>query len=337
MMRKLIIASAAIAALVLSVTAPATAASDQPRPRLKSSATVTGNIVRIGDLIEHAGIVADVPIFRSPDLGSTGVVSAQAVLAAVRPHALVGIDPGDVHEVMVTRASRTIAPSEIEERIAATLSMQFSLGNPKNLALLFDNGVQAVHVEPTVTGNVRIVHITYDPRSTRFNALVAVPSRQPLRLTGHVTAMEEVATVARTVARGNLLKRGDVVMARRPRRGIPPDAIVDRNHAVGLAARHALQPGQPLRSADLMKPELVRRNDMVVLIYQVPGIMLTVRGRATESGAEGDVIGVLNEQTKRTLHGIVIGSGRVMIGTGATQIATNGNGAQTTGAFGGAR
>ena len=333
MMRRLIIASAAIAVLALSAAAPA--AAEQARPRLKASATVTGDIVRIGDLIEHAGIVADVPIFRSPDLGATGVISADAVLTAVRAHALVGLDPGDVHQVMVARASRTIPAQAIEDCVAAALSTQYALGQPKNLALRFDNNVQAVHVEPTVKGEPRIARITYDPRGTRFDAVVAIPSRRPLRLTGHVTAMEEVATVGRTISRGDVLKQGDVMMARRPRRDIPPDAILDHDRAVGLAARHTLQPGQPLRDADLTKPELVRRNEMVMLVYRMPGIMLTVRGRATEGGAEGDVIGVLNEETKRVLHGVVISSGQVMIGTGATQIAASGT--PTTGALGGAR
>jgi flagella basal body P-ring formation protein FlgA len=86
-----------------------------------------------------------------------------------------------------------------------------------------------------------------------------------------------------------------------------------------------------------MKPELVRRNEIVMLMYQVPGIMLTVRGRATEGGAEGDVIGVLNQHTKRVVHGTVIGSGRVMIGTGARQMAATSTGAQATGAIGSTR
>lgn len=325
MMRRPIIATAALAALAVSATTSA-AAADQARPRLKAVATVTGDIVRVGDLIEHAGIVANVPIFRSPDLGATGVVSADAVLAAVRAHALVGLDPGDLNEVTVTRASRTITPQEIEEQIAAALSRQYALGETKNLALRFDNGVQAAHVEPTVDGELRIVRITYNPRSTRFNAVVAIPSRRQLTVTGHATAMEEVAMVARTVGRGDVLKQGDVVMVRRPRRDTPADAITDRDRAAGLAARHALQPGRPLRSADLMKPELVNRNDIVTLIYQVPGITLTARGRASEGGAEGDVIGVLNEHTKRVVHGTVIGPGRVTIGAGAMQIAATGIG-----------
>ncbi len=42
--------------------------------------------MRIGDLIEHAGIIAKVPIFRAPDLGSTGTVPAEAVVEAVRQY-----------------------------------------------------------------------------------------------------------------------------------------------------------------------------------------------------------------------------------------------------------
>ena len=58
---------------------------------------------------------------------------------------------------------------------------------------------------------------------------------------------------------------------RRPRAQLDRDAIVDREHAIGLAARTTLRSGQPLLSTDLMKPELVQRNEPVTLVYQVPG------------------------------------------------------------------
>jgi flagella basal body P-ring formation protein FlgA len=62
-----------------------------------------------------------------------------------------------------------------------------------------------------------------------------------------------------------------------------------------------------------MKPELVHRNDTVTLIFEVPGILLTIRGQAAESGAEGDLISVLNLQSKRTVQGIVTGIGQVRV------------------------
>ena len=70
---------AALVAFAAPVSAQTVASLDQEHPTLRAEATVTGEVVRIGDLIDHAGIVANVPIFRSPDLGSTGTVSADAV------------------------------------------------------------------------------------------------------------------------------------------------------------------------------------------------------------------------------------------------------------------
>ena len=48
-----------------------------------------------------------------------------------------------------------------------------------------------------------------------------------------------------------------------------------------------------------------------------------MRGKAVEGGAEGDVISVLNEQSKRTVQGVVAGPGRVVIGTSTPRLAAN--------------
>jgi flagella basal body P-ring formation protein FlgA len=55
------------------------------------------------------------------------------------------------------------------------------------------------------------------------------------------------------------------------------------------------------------------QNEMVTIVYEVPGIGLSVRGKAIDSGADGDVVNVLNLQSKRTVQGTVTGPGRVTI------------------------
>ena len=83
-------------------------------------------------------------------------------------------------------------------------------------------------------------------------------------------------------------------------------------------------PSQPLRRTDLMKPQMVHRDDTITLVYEVPGILLTTRGKALESGAEGDVINVLNVESKRTIQGTVTGTNRVsiLVSTAALRIPT---------------
>ena len=57
----------------------------------------------------------------------------------------------------------------------------------------------------------------------------------------------------------------------------------------------------------------MQRDQNVVLVYEAPGIYITMRGKALENGTEGDVVNVMNLQSKRTLSGTVIGRGQVSI------------------------
>jgi flagella basal body P-ring formation protein FlgA len=72
---------------------------------------------------------------------------------------------------------------------------------------------------------------------------------------------------------------------------------------------------------DLVKPLIVQRNETVTITYQVPGIVLTARGKAAEAGALGDVVGVLNIQSNRTVQATVTGPGRVSIAAATPIVA----------------
>jgi flagella basal body P-ring formation protein FlgA len=130
--------------------------------------------------------------------------------------------------------------------------------------------------------------------------------------------------LTRAVARGEIIRASDVTLEKRPKAELTGDVIADSQIAIGQAARRAMRPGQPLRQGDLMKPELVQRNEPVIISYQVPGIALTLRGKALDSGSEGDVVNVLNLQSKRTVQGTVIGDGRVLVSpvTTAARVAS---------------
>jgi flagellar basal body P-ring formation protein FlgA len=145
-------------ALALSVTAgllAEPAGAQNAAPALRANVTVTGDIVRIGDLVEHAGAVADVPIFRAPDLGTRGAVPTERVVEAIRPHQLIGIDTRGISEVVVTRASRTISAQEISARIAKALESQYGLGEARNIAVEFDRDAHTRRISRAICRSCR--------------------------------------------------------------------------------------------------------------------------------------------------------------------------------------
>lgn len=305
-------------ALVFVREAAADAGAAASTPRLKELATVASEIVRIGDLVEHAGAAASVPVFRAPDLGQTGSVPVARVLDALRPHAVTGLETGGLSEVVVTRLSRAITGREIAERLTRAFAGRFGLSDETSLAVTIDRDVPVVHVEASATAELAIAHMRLDRRNGRFDVALEVPGsavarRLRLRFTGTVVETADATILARAIRRGESVREADVQTARRPKSEIPNDALgIDQ--IAGLAATRALRAGQILRPGDLVKPQAVQRNEEVTILYQVPGVTLTVRGKALEPGAVGDVVAVLNVRSSRTIQATVDGPGRVSVG-----------------------
>jgi flagellar basal body P-ring formation protein FlgA len=302
--------------LLLAGLAADPAAAQNAVPALRANVTVTGEIVRIGDLIENCGPVADVPIFRAPDLGTRGVVPTEQVIEAIRPHQLIGIDTRGITDVVVTRASRAITAQEIAARIAKALEGQYGLGDARNIAVEFDRDVRTLNVEPGTTAELQVVSLAYNRRAARFDVTFDLPGSaalrwQSLRYAGTAAETVDAVSVDHLIERGEVLKASDLTIIKRPKSGGP--VLTDLHAAAGLAARHQLHPGQPLHDADLMKPVLVQRNDNVTIIYEAPGLTLTLRGQAQDNGALGDTVNVQNVQSKRIVQGVVSGPGRVTI------------------------
>jgi flagella basal body P-ring formation protein FlgA len=312
----------ALPAAAQTAALPALQAKLDKGPALKAQAAIAGEIVRIGDLIDNAGAVAEVPIFRAPDLGQTGSVSAARVIEAVREHQIIGLDTRGLAEVAVTRLSRAISPADVEARIVRALAGQYGPAEPSNLAVAFDNEVRTLHVEPGAEGELRVLRLAFEPRNGRFDVTFELPGsaaarKITLRYTGSLAETFEVVVPARTLASGHVLTAADLTLVRRPKAEFAANMITGTVQAVALAARRSLRAGQILRDTDLQRPELVARNEAVTITFEVPGILLTMRGQAQEAGALGDSIGVLNVQSKRTIQATVTGPGRVTVGGAA--------------------
>jgi flagellar basal body P-ring formation protein FlgA len=230
---------------------------------------------------------------------------------------VIGVDTRDIKEIQVTRLARSVEAKDIELAVARALEHKSGLGDAANLSLTFDRDVGDLKLEASNTGAMATVSARYEPRNNRFdvsfeiaNDNVATPTK--LRFTGTAIETVEAAVLTRDVERNEMLKASDVVVERRPKAEIGGD-IAPRSRAVGMQARKQLRAGQALKTADLAKPDLVTRDQSVTLIYESTGLYLTIRGKALEGGTEGDVVNVLNLQSKRTVSGVVSGRGQVTV------------------------
>jgi flagellar basal body P-ring formation protein FlgA len=315
------IRSLLLATALLAAGAAPSFAQNRPEtvaaPVLRASIDVASDVVRIGDVVDNAGNASQIAIYRAPDPGTTGSLPVAQVLAALRAHQVIGVDTKDLKAISVTRLARTLEGKDLELQVARALERRNGLGDAANLSLTFDRDVQTLQLDASNTGNLQPVAARYEPRSGRFdvsfeiaNEASSAPTR--LRFTGTAVETVEAAVLARGVERNEVLRSSDVLIERRPRAEVGNDPT-SRDSAVGMQARRQLRAGQALRTSDLAKPDLVTRDQNVTLVYESSGLYLTIRGKALEGGTEGDVVNVLNLQSKRTVSGIVVGRGQVSV------------------------
>lgn len=301
---------------------PVLAAPAFAQATLRAEALVSGEVVTVGDLIDGAHGLEGVALFRAPDPGQTGPLPAAAAIAAARRAGVRDVVANGIRDVFVTRSSREATRDQIAGAITARAATDYGC-DVDLVATTLDASVETVHLDAALTGALDVTRFAIDRATGRFEAVIEVagaPRGAPqIRATGVAIETVEVATLTRAFSRGEIVSAADVKSDRRPK-AQGQDAVRPAE-AVGLAARRALREDQPLRSADLMRPQHVERGAFVTLVYVTSGVSLSLKAKALGAGAAGDLVAVQNLQSKRVVNGVVTGPSEVTVTAAPTALA----------------
>lgn len=80
---------------------------------------------------------------------------------------------------------------------------------------------------------------------------------------------------------------------------------------VGMSVVRTISSGAIVRPNDVAEPLQVRRNSQVKMIYRLGRMEITATGRALGQGRMGDIISVMNVDSRKRVEGRVTGMGVV--------------------------
>lgn len=334
-MRPLFLAllGAALAGLMTGSTASFAAGSSEPvwqrgseAPVLRPEVVTSSDIVTVGDFYLNAGAAGFEPLFRSPDLGTSGRVSAALVAERARAAGLKSAGTDGLAEVTVRRDSISFDAQRLSGMIAERLARQEGQISADDLEIVFARTPQIIHADPRSADPLRIEQALWSRADGRFDIVMSYAGEHGYRrvsLTGVAREMTAIVALANPLDKGGIVREQDLITMRLPRERVQGRAVTDPQEILGLAARIQQRPGRQLSKADFERPMLIQRGDKVTLIYEISGMKLTTQGQAATAGADGDMIDVVNLQSRRTVRGTVSARGEVRLGSAPRTLAAN--------------
>ncbi|PTW61777.1 flagella basal body P-ring formation protein FlgA [Breoghania corrubedonensis] len=295
------------------------------RPVLRGKVTATRALLTIADFFENPGPNADQPLFRAPDLGRTGTVPALDVLRRARAAGLTDADTSGVRDVIVHRAALTIGPDQLRRMIREALQERTGIDASEDLEIEYSGDLPTLTADPAALEPVKLARLSYSPHSGRFDAVFSVDldkSQTAFAVAGLAIETASIVTFSRRLSRGDMVTAHDLETTRVPRTALREGTVTDPDDIIGMAVRRAQMPGRVLVKRDFEEPIAVERRSRVIITYEISGLKLTVQGEAMADAVKGDVIDVLNIQSRRTIQAVVTGPGRVSVQPRTARVAS---------------
>lgn len=90
--------------------------------------------------------------------------------------------------------------------------------------------------------------------------------------------------------------------------------ITDANDIVGLTPKRTIAPNQFIKTSQLQKKKDVEKGQTVQVHYKSGNLNITSQGKSLDHGTMGDMVRVMNPQSKKIIEGFVTGTAEVSLG-----------------------
>ncbi len=155
----------------------------------------------------------------------------------------------------------------------------------------------------TLEGYVRLVAVI------SVNGLV----ENKVKLSGWVDVYESIICAARNLKRKEIINADDVYLARRNISHVSRNYLTDIGKVTGLMAKHSIKADKSIKEWMVEKSPVVNKGDLVTILAESSGLMITVPGKVLMKGFAGEFVKVQNLMSKRKVYAKIINPSTVMV------------------------
>ncbi|SDR37069.1 flagellar basal body P-ring formation chaperone FlgA [Pseudovibrio sp. Tun.PSC04-5.I4] len=291
---------------------------------LRPTVNVAGPVVTIGDFYTEAGDLAQTPIFRSPDLGTTGNVSAMIIAQQAQAAGFIQAGTNNLTTVSVHRLSIPVDEALISDILRNAFAERARI-LPEDIEISYTTPLPMdMHADVDAISPLTIGRINWSPRTSRFKVILNIVQEgrtKPISILGNASQMVSISTLARRLDRGTVITAKDIREERKPIGRYAGREFLAAADLIGMEVRRNMRAGSTLTPRDVGEPILVKRGAKVTVIYKIPGMNISTQGKAKSDGGKNDLIEIVNPISQKTILAEVVGKNIAIVSGATTQVA----------------
>jgi flagella basal body P-ring formation protein FlgA len=128
-----------------------------------------------------------------------------------------------------------------------------------------------------------------------------------------VEALADVVVAARSLERGMVVEKGDVVLQKRDMATVSARTCRNLDEAIGKRVRVGTRANATLRSDCLERLPLVKSGQLVTIVAENDRFRVTATGRSRGNGAEGETVVVQNLNAQKDIPAVVVDANTVRV------------------------
>jgi flagellar basal body P-ring formation protein FlgA len=191
----------------------------------------------------------------------------------------------------------------------------------------------AKHVRATVTNNrdkvlyagsqpahVELRTLTYDKGKSSWSANMLIMDGEKVLtakpITGRYNEEQALPVLKQRFRDNDVIAKEHIEMQFFPITKVRQDTVLEVEELIGKSPRHMISPNRPIRTGELTTPPVLEKGATVSMRYVTPYMSITTTGEAQEEGSVGDVIRVLNPDSKKIVRARITSPQEVTVGVG---------------------
>lgn len=281
---------------------------------LRENSIISDNTIKLGDVFYGLENDQDRVLGVAPAPGQEMVLNARTLLRIALAMDLPWRPTHSNETITLRRQATTITEDMIRESLREKFTQENVFGN---YAINIPNEYKKITLPADQPATLEISNLSLDNDRKIYTAIVSAPSKdnpiQQFTIKGTIDPVIKMPVLLENVQNGRIITTHDITFIEINERDYSRDMIADIDVLQGMTARRMIPAGRPIRSSDLIAPQIVERGELVTLSLQSGILNLSTQAKALDNGAKGDIIRVVNTTSNQTLHALITGEKTVEI------------------------